>query len=140
MWKPILLVLVVALPIGGYVNYQRNEPLDQELKDRTYAALSNHDLKALADAYQSQTAAYKSRLAEGGPQGQDMVDGHAAADFEAKLKGFESFQQFNRQWRDIRGKMLEQQAALEKIRREQSIRTRGLHEEWRRILRRVTAF
>jgi hypothetical protein len=139
MWKPILLCVALALPIGGFVNYQRNAPLDQELKNRTYASLSDADLAMLVNAHEGQTRAYESRLAEG-PQGQEMVDGYAAADLDAKLKGFESFQEFNRQWRDMRGQLLEQKAALEELSREQSIRARGLDREHRRILRRVISF
>ncbi len=54
MWKPILLVVVLGLPIGGFVNYERNEALDQELRDRTYASLRNADLEALVEAYKGQ--------------------------------------------------------------------------------------
>lgn len=139
MWKPILLVVVLALPIGSFVNYQRNAPLDQELEGRTYASLSDADLEALAAAYEQEVRAFKARISEG-PQGTSLVDGHAAADFDAKLKGFESFQAFNRQWKRKKGQMLEQQSALEEVQREQSIRARGLHKEPNRILRRVISF
>ena len=98
MWKPILLLLAVALPIGGFVNYERNEPLDQELRDRTYANLTNSDLDALVEAYQGQARAYKARLGDG-PRGEELVDGHAAADLDSRVKGFESFQDSNRQGR-----------------------------------------
>ena len=139
MWKPILLVVVLGLPIGGFVNYERNEALDQELRNRTYASLRNADLDALVEAYEGQAQVYRARLGDG-PQGQELVDGHAAADLDSKVQGFESFQEWNRQWRDTNSKLLEQQAAMDELRREQSIRARGLDTEYGRILRRVITF
>lgn len=139
MGKLVAIVLLLVLPIGGFVNYRRNAPLDQELENRTYANLPDDDLAALIEAYEGE-ARRLSGLVSNKPQGEDELDGYSASDYDGKVKAFRTFQQYNSQWRRARGELFEQEAALEELRREQSIRERGLDKPWKRILRRVLHF
>lgn len=139
MGKLIALVLLVILPIGGFVNYRRNAPLDKELENRTYATMPDKDLKALVQAYEGEVKRLGGLVSDK-PQGEDELEGFSPSDYDGKLKAFRTFQQYNDQWRRARGDLFEQQAALEELRREESIRSRGLDRPWNRVLRRVLTF
>ena len=47
----LVLVVLVALVAAAWFNYERNAPLDKDLKFRPYAGLSDTDLASLVDAY-----------------------------------------------------------------------------------------
>ncbi len=136
MWKFLLVLLVAGLCAGGFLNYRRNEHLDAELQNRIYADMSDQDLAALIAAYQGQVAQLAAQVSEA-PSGQDELDTFAPSDIHGKVQGFESFQQYNRQWRRSRAELFEQEAALEELRREQSIRERGLDKPFNRVMIRV---
>ncbi len=136
MWKFLLVLSVVGLCAGGFLNYRRNEHLDAELQNRVYADMSDENLAALIVAYQGQVAQLAAQVGEA-PSGQDEVDGFAPSDIHGKVRGFESFQKYNRKWRRHRAELFEQEATLEELRREQSIRERGLDMPWNRVKRRV---
>ncbi len=137
--KTILCLLLLLLPVAGYANYRRNAPLDKELQNRIHANLSDADLLALIEAYQLETKRLGASVTEA-PDGGDELDGIAPEDFGGKVKAFQDFQVYNRQWRRSRAGLFEQEAALEELRREQSIRDRGLDKPANRILRRVSSF
>jgi hypothetical protein len=136
MGKVLLVLLLVVVPALGFLNYRRNAHLDAELENRVYATLSAEDLEALSAAYQSQVDDLATRVADN-PQGADEMDSFAPADLQGKVKGFESFQGYNRHWRRMRAELFEQEAALKEIQREQSIRARGLDDPINRVKRRV---
>ncbi|MEE9280464.1 MAG: hypothetical protein V3V67_09845 [Myxococcota bacterium] len=139
MWKLLVVAVLVGLPALGVVNYRRNAPLDDELQSRVYASMSDQDLNALVEAYQGEVDRLASRVAER-PQAEDELDGFAASDLAGRVEGFESFQQYNRQWRRSRAQLFEQEAALAELLREKSIRDQGLHRPLNRIKRRVLTF
>ncbi len=136
MWKLLLVLLSVGLCAGGFLNYRRNEHLDNELQNRLYADMSDKNLAALIAAYQEQVAELAAQVSEA-PQGQDELDGYAPSDIHGKVRGFESFQQYNQNWRRSRAELFEQETALEELQREQSIRERGLDKSFNRVKRRV---
>lgn len=136
MWKFFLVLSIVGLCAGGFLNYRRNEHLDAELQNRVYADMSDENLAALITAYQGQVAQLAAQVGEA-PPGQDELDGFAPSDIHGKVRGFESFQQYNRSWRRRRAELFEQEAALEELRREHSIRDRGLDKPFSRVRRRV---
>ena len=134
------LIVVVALCGAAYANYERNAPLDAELRDRPYAGLADKDLKALLDAYKAEKRGYQTQLAKSGGDRTTVMDGLAPADYHGKVKAFESFQRQNERWRDVNRQRLSHEVEVEKLEREASIRARGLHIEKNRILRRLTTF
>ncbi|MCP4004989.1 MAG: hypothetical protein GY725_12410 [bacterium] len=134
----VLVVLIMVVPMLGGLNYVRNEPLDQDLKERRYATISDTDLEALQQAYEAQLGYAKSQV-EDVPEGTGLVERYGASDVGGKAEGFAKFQQRNTAWRQQRGRAMEEQATLKEIQREKSIRKRGLHTQFGRILRRVTA-
>ncbi len=135
-----ILVLVVGLGAAGYANYERNAPLDEELKDRPYKALAEDDLNALSSAYQKELDGLSGRLKATAGDKTGIMDGYAPADFDGKVKAFESFQRKNNSWRDTNRLRLEHEGELEKIEKERRIRSEGLDDETTRILRRVLTF
>ena len=136
MWKFFLVLSIVGLCAGGFLNYRRNEHLDAELQNRVYADMSDENLATLITAYRDQVAQLAAQVGEA-PPGQDELDGFAPSDIHGKVQGFESFQQYNRSWRRHRAELFEQEAALEELRREHSIRDRGLDKPFKRVRRRV---
>lgn len=134
------IVLMAVLAGGAGFNYVRNEPLDADLVGRTYATLSDEDLVALVSAYQDQARAIESN---GAPSSQDptrMLDGFAPSDFQGKLQAFDRFQRLNATQNETRRLLLEQNAAVDALEKEQALRRTGVHREWGRIKRRLLTF
>ena len=136
----VFVILVMVAAIGAFSNYQRNAALDEELRERPYASLSDKDLNALLGAYQGQVEGLKNRLGNPKADRTGVMDGFAPADFDGKLRAFESFQRKEHRWRDTNRSKLENQIEVEKLQKERGIRDRGLHQERNRILRRVLTF
>ena len=134
----VLIVLVAVVSIGGFANYHRNAPLDNELKNRPYATLSDSDLTALIEAYQGETQGLQNRLNAYAEDRTGVMEGYAPSDLHGKLGAFDSFQRKNESWRDTNRAKLSHEVELEKLEKERSIRQRGLHIERNRILRRLT--
>lgn len=133
----IVLVLVVSgLGLAGWINYERNAHLDQELADRPYATLSDADLEALIEAYDQERARWAARSRSGDDRTR-VMDGYAPSDLQGKLQAFDRFQRKNEAWREANRARLDQEVVIEALRREQDIRNRGLHRERNRILRRL---
>jgi hypothetical protein len=133
----VLVVLLVGIAGGGFVNYQRNAALDQELEFRPYKGLSDADLAALRDAYEKSVGQMESSL--GNPDG-DVFRKVKPGDFGGKVKAFERFQQENERWKQGHRAALENRATIDAIKKEQGIRRSGLDDPWKRILRRATTF
>ena len=136
----IVLVLGVALGIGGYTNYERNAHLDEELRDRPYAGYSDADLDSLTNAYEGEMSGLQARLGKAAGDNTRVMDGYAPADFDGKVKAFEQFQRKNNAYRDTNRKRLGHQVELENLQKEQRIRSEGLNDEFTRIKRRVLTF
>jgi hypothetical protein len=136
----VFVILVMVVAIGAFSNYQRNAPLDEELRDRPYASLADKDLNALLGAYEGQVAGLQSQLGNPKADRTGVMDGFAPADFDGKLKAFDRFQRQESRWRNTNRSKLENQIEVEKLQKERGIRDRGLHEERNRILRRVLTF
>lgn len=134
------LVVVVALCGAAIGNYQRNANLDQELRDRPYAGMSDEDLNALLNAYKGEAQGYQAKLSGLGKDRTKVMDGYAPADYNGKLKAFENFQRNNESWRDVNRQRLSHEVEIEKLDKEAGIRARGLHIEKNRIMRRITTF
>jgi hypothetical protein len=134
----VLMGLIVALAVGGYYNYQRNAPLDKELENRAYASLSDQDLEALISAHTAERDAVRSKLGGGKADPTRVMYGYAPSDLKGKVKAFDHFQKRNSRLKELNRVALQHQVVIEAIQLEQSIRERGLDEEWTRIMRRVT--
>ena len=141
MGKFLAFLLIATLGVGlaGFANYHRNAPLDRELENRPYGTLSDHGLKALIDGYNLERDGAIARLGKGSDRTR-VMDGLAPGDLHGKLKAFDSFQRKNEQWRDHNRERIEFNIELEKLKKEQGIRDRGLDDERSRILRRLFTF
>ena len=138
--KSTLFVLVVcALLIGGFVNYRRNAPLDAELQSRSYADLKSRDVATLIEAYEQETRRLRVWVDQE-PTAAPARRARDASDVGGKAETFSRFQREAHRWRTLRQEILEREATIEALQKEQSIRARGLDKRWRQILRRVTTF
>ncbi len=138
--KSTLFVIVVcALLIGGFVNYRRNAPLDAELQSRTYADLKSRDVAMLIEAYEQETRRLRAWVDQE-PMAAPASRARGASDVGGKAETFSRFQREARRWRTLRQEILEREATIEALQKEQGIRARGLDKRWRQILRRVTTF
>ena len=135
-----LLVVVATVGIGGFVNYQRNAPLDAELQNRPYGTISDADLAALIAAYEGEKTGLENRLKGYSKDRTRVMNGLAPADLQGKLTAFDSFQRKNESWRETNRAKLGHEIELEKLQKEKNIRDRGLHIERNRIIRRITTF
>ena len=135
----LFMIVVCVLLIGGFVNYRRNAPLDAELQNRTYAELKSDDLDALLAAYEQETQRLRAWVDEE-PMAVPADRARSASDVGGKAETFSRFQREANRWRAQRYEVLESEASVDALRREKSIRARGLDRRWRQILRRVTAF
>lgn len=136
-----VLVLLPLLLVGAaFSNYQRNAPLDEELRNRPYKSISDKDLAALLEAYKGEMQGFETRMNRFSKDRTKVMDGFAPADYDGKVRAFESFQRKNESWRDANRARLGHVVELEKLEHEKSIRDRGLHIEKNRILRRITTF
>ena len=140
MGKLLAVLLLLGLPLVGVINYVRNEPLDRELENRTYAGLSDADLDALLSAYGAEVKNFEAGAIDGEPTTTDHNDPGRFGHYGEKVDAFEKFQRTNSDWRKERGQVFESEATLDAIRHEKSIRARGLHTEQGRIWRRVSTF
>jgi hypothetical protein len=135
----LLLVLLVGLPLVGGFNYMRNAPLDDELKDRPYAGISDADLAALLAAYGKQVEHARAALTTE-PDSYALNDPGRFGQYGEKVEAFEKFQRSNDQWKQARGQLFSEQTTLQALQREDSIRQRGLHRPLPRIWRRISTF
>ena len=135
-----LILSLAIVSIGGFVNYQRNAHLDQELEQRPYASLSDEDLDTLKQAYEGERQGLQNRLNAYPEDRTGVMDGFAPADLGGKLDAFDSFQRKNKSWRDTNRERLSHEIDLDKLNKEKSVRTRGLHIEHNRVWRRLTTF
>jgi hypothetical protein len=133
----IALVALAALCAGGYWNYQRNAYLDQDLEFRPFKTYSDAQIAQLVEAHRQNVV--RLHLQAGEAPNVNMV-GVDESDLEGKIAAFERFGRLNRAWKDRHGLALEEQVRVEGLEREQKIRAAGLHQPWRRVLRRVTTF
>ena len=130
-------IVVCGLLIGGFVNYRRNAPLDLELQNRTYAGLKADDLSALLSAYGQETRSLRGWVDQE-PMAAPVNRARGPSDVGGKAEAFSRFQREASRWSSLRHKILEQEATIQALQLEQSIRQRGLDQRWRQILRRVT--
>ena len=133
----LILVVLVALVGAAWFNYERNAPLDKDLEFRPYAGLSDKDLASLVDAYNIDIVEKTQELGEG-PDDSGVVRS-APSDFGGKLQAFERFQAENARWKAGHRAAVEGKVIVDRLVKERAIRDAGLHQEWRRILRRVVA-
>ena len=133
----LVLFVLCALTIGGFVNYRRNAPLDAELKNRTYADLKARDLDTLIQAYEQETRRLRAWVDQ-----EPLADVPSQAlddsDLGGKVKTFERYQREANRWRSLRQEVLQREATLEALNKEKDLRARGLDQRWRQILRRIT--
>jgi hypothetical protein len=135
--KSTLLILVLcALTIGGFVNYRRNAPLDAELQSRTYADLKDRDLDTLIQAYEEETRRLRAWVDQE-PLAKVPSQALDDSDLGGKVKTFERYQRETNRWRSLRQEVLQREATLEALNKEKDLRARGLDERWRQILRRL---
>jgi hypothetical protein len=133
----LIMVVLLGVPIAAGVNYMRNEPLDEELKDRPYAGITDAELEALLGAYKNELG----RSAVEAEPGTDAFNDPARfADYEEKVQAFEKFQDSNESWKHARGQLFGKQTTLQVLQHEASIRARGLHRPLPRIWRRISTF
>ena len=136
----LLLIATVGVVLAGFANYQRNAPLDKELEERPYGTISDEDLVALIDAYTMERGGTMARMGGKKDDRTTVMDGFAPGDLDGKLKAFDSFQRKNERWRNQNRQRIEFDIELERLKKEQGIRDRGLDEERNRILRRLLSF
>jgi hypothetical protein len=137
MARPLLVGLASGLLVAAGANYVRNAPLDAELANRPYGGLSDADLDAMLSAYESDVARKRAQL-ESEPVTNEHTDPGQYGAYAEKVAAFERFQRGNNDWKQRRGRVAEQQLTLDGLRHEKSIRQRGLHRPWARMLRRIT--
>jgi len=136
----VLVVLVVGVVGGGYYNYTRNASMDADLQQpRPYKTLATPDVAKLLAAYEADAARQKGAVTSA-PGGAGVIDRFDSSDVGGKAKGFASFQRDNERWKNARGKVFELEKTIGDLRREKSIRDRGLDVEQTRIWRRLTTF
>jgi hypothetical protein len=135
----LILVLFVGIPLLAGMNYMRNAPLDEELKQRPYAGISDADLASLLAAYGDEVKRTRSAVAEE-PGEHAFNDPARFGHYGEKVEAFEKFQHSNDEWKQARGQLFGQQTTLEALQHENSIRERGLHEPLPRIWRRISTF
>ena len=133
-------ILIVAVAVGGFVNYQRNAPMDAELANRPYADLATKDLVSLQSAYQAEVAGFQKKLGDPSADRTTALDGLAPGDVGGRALAFDSFQRKNQAWRALNLQKIERQLELDKISRELSIRSKGLDDPKKRIMRRILTF
>jgi hypothetical protein len=133
----MLVILALTVPLAGGVNYMRNAPLDEELKDRPYGGISDADLESLLSAYQDEVKRTRSAV-EDEPTTHSLNDPSRFGHYGEKVEAFEKFQHTNDDWKRARGQLFGQQTTLAALQHESSIRARGLHRPWPRIWRRVS--
>jgi hypothetical protein len=122
----LLVVLVVGAAGGLYYNYNRHASIEADLqKPRPYAKIPTADLAKLIQAYQSDIKRAKARVAAA-PTGSDSIDRRDASDVGGKAEAFAGFQHQNEQWKEQRGRVMEQEAELKQLLFEKSIRDRHL--------------
>jgi hypothetical protein len=132
----LLILMLCALTIGGFVNYRRNAPLDAELQNRTYADLKDPDLDTLIQAYEEETRRLRAWV-EQEPSANVPSQALDDSDLGGKVKMFERYQRETNRWRSLRQEVLQREATLEALNKEKNLRARGLDERWRQILRRL---
>ncbi len=138
MLKYVVVILMVVPMLGG-LNYLRNEPLDNDLENRTYAGLKDGELDQLIEAYQQQVGRVKEQV-DDAPTGMNQIDRFGSADVGGKAAAFSTFQERNREWRRQRGAAFEGEGMIDQLKHEKKLRKLGVHTEYGRILRRVTTF
>jgi len=121
-----LLVLAAAVVGGGFYNYTRNANIEADLhKPRPYARYSTADLAKLIAAYQGDVKRAKQAVAAA-PHGASAIDRQDASDVGGKADAFAGFQRENERWKAQRGHVMEQEAELQQLLFEKSIRDRHL--------------
>ena len=142
MGKAILgiLVLAVLLAGGGFWNYQRNAHLVADVEGvRPYKTLSDDDFAQLLAAYESQAKFARAGVANT-PGDAAQVDAYGSSDVGGRAQGFESYQRQNEKWKRERGNAMEQEAMVAALRKEKSLRDRGLDDPKARFWLRLTTF
>jgi hypothetical protein len=134
-----LLILIALVVGGGYYNYMRNAPMDNELQNRKYAAISTPDLDKMLKAYAGEIARAKGRVTDH-PYGEGSINSVDSSDVGGTAAAFEKFQRENAQWKDRRGYVMEQEAMLKELQAEKSIRDRHLDDPMVRFKRRLLTF
>ncbi len=137
MGKLGLLLLVCILSVGGFVNYQRNLAVEQEVRLRPYADLGSEDLETLIRAYEQDVAEAEDWL---GDAPQEPSATAMTSRREGKRSAFERFRQDTRAWDERRQAVLDREVMLEALQAEHAIRQRGLDRRWREILSRLLSF
>lgn len=123
----LLLVALAAVGVGGLAyNYNRNAYLEADLqKPRPYATVPTADLAKLIAAYQADIKRRKGGISAA-PGGAEAIDRKDDSDVGGKADAFAGFQRQNESWKRQRGQVMEQEAELQKLQFEKSIRDRHL--------------
>ena len=132
----IVLIGLVVLVVGGAYNYQRNAGLDQDLTFRPYRGVADADLAVLAQAYEEELEALHRRY-ETFAKPSDVESQGSESGVIVNLSDFERSQRVNERRKAFHRKILDREVELETLQTEQRIRSQGLDQEWKRILRRV---
>jgi hypothetical protein len=142
MGKAFLAIVVLAALVGGggYWNYQRNAHLVAEIEGpRPYGSLSDADFEQLLAAYELQAKHARAGVATT-PGEAAQVDAYDRSDVGGRAEGFESYQRQNDKWKRERGHAMEQEAMVKELRKEKTIRDRGLDDPSARFWYRLTTF
>ena len=134
--RVLIVLIVMGIPLAGGLNYVRNEPLDNELKDRPYAGISDADLDSLLGAYDKELSRYNGVADDPLATSYNSPESYKA--YDEKVAAFERFQKSNESWKRVRREAAGHETTLKALQHERSIRDRGLDQEWQRIMRRVT--
>ncbi len=117
---PLLLVLLALLAGFGGWNYHRNTQAEAA-EYRPYRGYSREDLDSLVSAYRAEIDTYRKRYeaATG-----FKVQIRNASHIGQKVREFERVQRISRATREIGARLIEREAALERIQEEKSRRGR----------------
>lgn len=133
----LLLLISVALALGGAWNYRRNLEAERAAAaSRPLSGYATADLEALAAAYRQEIQAYEARYAS--RRGQ-RPEARERAYFADQVREFEKVQQATTRTRAAGGDVAERESALRDVEAELAQRGPALG-AWQIHLRRLTTF
>lgn len=116
----LLVVLLLALGVGGAWNYRRNLDAEAAESPRPYRTLSNAEIGDLIAAYQGEIDEWQAK--QGGADRRSGAVRDRAL-FEDQIREFERVQREGARSRALGGELLLRRIELEKLEEEQRLRS-----------------
>jgi hypothetical protein len=116
----LLVVLVLALGVGGAWNYRRNLEAEAMESPRPYRTLSDVEIEQLITAYRSEIDEWAVRGGEARTRPSSVRE---RAHFEDRIREFERVQRAGARERAVDDQLVMRQVELEKLEEEQRLRS-----------------